>query len=145
MADSARPRKVADRIKVIAAETIERRLKDERLGFVTITDVRVTGDLQHASIFYTVFGDEKQRATTAHLLETNRGRLRSLVGKNLGIRLTPTIEFIADAIPETAAHLDDLLAKAKAKDAEVAASATGATYAGESDPYKKPAVDDDEE
>ena len=72
-------------------------------------------------------------------------RLRSLVGKNLGIRLTPTIEFIADAIPETAAHLDDLLAKAKAKDAEVAASATGATYAGESDPYKKPAVDDDEE
>ena len=140
-----RVRKVADRIKVIVAEMLERRIKDPRLGFVTVTDVRVSGDTQNASIFYTVFGDEKQRATTAHLLETNRGRLRSLVGKNLGIRLTPTIEFIADAIPETAAHLDDLLAKARAKDAEVAASATGATYAGESDPYKKPAVDDDEE
>ena len=140
-----RQARLADRIRVILAERLEKGLRDPRLGFVTITDVRVTGDLQHASIFYTVFGDEKQRATTAHLLETNRGRLRSLVGKNLGIRLTPTIEFIADAIPETAAHLDDLLAKAKAKDAEVAASATGATYAGESDPYKKPAVDDDEE
>jgi ribosome-binding factor A len=64
--------------------------------------------------------------------------LRSLVGKNLGIRLTPTIEFIADAIPENAAHLDDLLAKAKAKDAEVAAAAAGAAYAGEADPYRKP-------
>ena len=145
MADPARAMKVADRIKTVTAEGLGQVIKDPDLGFVTITDVRVTGDLQHASIFYTVFGDETQRATTAHLLETNRGRLRSLVGKNLGIRLTPTIEFIADAIPETAAHLDDLLAKAKAKDAEVAASATGATYAGESDPYKKPAVDDDEE
>jgi len=145
MADPARAMKVADRIKTVTAEGLGQVIKDPDLGFVTITDVRVTGDLQHASIFYTVFGYEKQRATTAHLLETNRGRLRSLVGKNLGIRLTPTIEFIADAIPETAAHLDDLLAKAKAKDAEVAASATGATYAGESDPYKKPAVDDDEE
>lgn len=145
MADPARAIKVADRIKTVTAEGLGQVIKDPDLGFVTITDVRVTGDLQHASIFYTVLGDETQREKTARLLEANRGRLRSLVGKNLGIRLTPTIEFIADAIPETAAHLDDLLAKAKAKDAEVAASATGATYAGESDPYKKPAVDDDEE
>ena len=138
MADAARAMKVADRIKTVIAEGLGQVVKDPDLGFVTITDVRVTNDLQHASIFYTVFGDEKQRATTTELLATHRGKLRSLVGKNLGIRLTPTIEFIADAIPENAAHLDDLLAKAKAKDAEVAAAAAGATYAGEADPYRKP-------
>lgn len=138
MADAARAMKVADRIKTVIAEGLGQVVKDPDLGFVTITDVRVTNDLQHASIFYTVFGDEKQRATTAELLATHRGKLRSLVGKNLGIRLTPTIEFIADAIPENAAHLDDLLAKAKAKDAEVAAAAAGAAYAGEADPYRKP-------
>ena len=94
---SGRVRKVADRIQVIVAEMLERRIKDPRLGFVTITDVRVTGDLQHASLFYTVFGDAGQRAQTARLLELNKGKLRSFVGKQLGIRLTPSLEFVADA------------------------------------------------
>lgn len=136
MADPARARKVADRIKVIAAETIKHRIKDERLGFVTITDVRVTGDLQHASIFYTVFGTDEERAASAAALADNTGRIRSAVGKGLGIRLTPSIEFIPDAIPEGAAHLEELLAKTKARDAELAAAAAGAQYAGESDPYR---------
>ena len=61
MADPARARKIADRIKVIVAEYLEFRLKDERLGFVTITDARMTGDLQHASVFYTVFGSDEER------------------------------------------------------------------------------------
>lgn len=143
MADPARARKVADRIKVIAAETIERRLKDERLGFVTITDVRVTGDLQQASIFYTVFGDEHEREQTAAALADNKGRIRSAVGKGLGIRLTPSLEFIPDAIPEGAAHLEDLLAQAKARDAQLAQAAVGAQYAGESDPYRREAEDED--
>ena len=65
MADPARARKIADRIKVIVAEYLEFRLKDERLGFVTITDARVTGDLQHASVFYTVFGSDEERKATA--------------------------------------------------------------------------------
>ena len=80
MADPARARKVADRIKVLAAETIEHRIKDERLGFVTITDVRVTGDLQQASIFYTVFGSEQEREATAQALADNKGRIRSAIG-----------------------------------------------------------------
>lgn len=137
MADPARARKVADRIKVIAAETIEHRLKDERLGFVTITDVRVTGDLQQASIFYTVFGSEAEREQTAQALADNTGRIRSAIGKGLGIRLTPSIEFIPDAIPEGAAHLEDLLAQTRQRDAELARAAAGAQYAGESDPYKR--------
>ena len=141
MADPARAMKVADRIKTVIAEGLGQVIKDPDLGFVTITDVRVTNDLQHASVFYTVFGDETQRRTTEELLEAHKGKLRSLVGKNLGIRLTPSLEFIADAIPENAKHVEELLAKAKAKDAEVAAAAAGAVYAGEPDPYKKPAED----
>lgn len=142
MADPARAKKIADRIKVLVAETLEYRVKDERLGFITITDVRVTGDLQNASVFYTVFGGEAERAETAVALESAKGKLRSAVGKGIGIRLTPTLEFIPDAIPEGAAHLEDLLLTAKQRDAEVAAARAGATYAGDADPYKKPAPDE---
>ena len=144
MADAGRARKIADRIKTLIAANVESLVKDPDLGFITITDVRVTGDLQHASVFYTVFGDEAQRARTAALLEQNKGRLRSFVGGQIQIRLTPSLDFFADAIPETAAHLDDLLREAKERDEAVAAAAAGATYAGESDPYRKPEADDDE-
>ena len=89
MADTGRARKVAERIKDVIAENLQSVIKDPDLGFLTITDVRVTGDLQHASVFYTVFGDDDQAARTARLLTANTGRLRSLVGKHLGIRLTP--------------------------------------------------------
>ena len=145
MADTARAQKIADRIKTVTAANLGSIVKDPDLGFVTLTDVRVTGDLQHASLFYTVFGDEAQRATTARILEEHKGRLRSFVGKQLGIRLTPTLEFIADAVPENAAHIDDLLRAARVHDAEVAASAAGAHYAGEADPYKKEREDEDDE
>ncbi|HET8598836.1 MAG TPA: 30S ribosome-binding factor RbfA [Segeticoccus sp.] len=137
MADPARARRVADRIKVIVAEYLEFRLKDERLGFVTITDVRVTGDLQHASVFYTVFGSDAERQTTAEVLEANKGRIRSAVGKGIGIRLTPSLEFIADALPEGAAHIEDLLAATRQRDAELARSAANARHAGEADPYRR--------
>ncbi|MDE9367627.1 30S ribosome-binding factor RbfA [Luteipulveratus sp. YIM 133132] len=138
MADPARARKVADRIKSLVAEYLEFRLKDERVGFVTVTDVRVTGDLQQASVFYTVFGDDDERAGTAAALEDNKGRIRSAVGKGLGIRLTPTLEFIPDAIPEGAATIEQALRDARERDAELARSASDATYAGEADPYRKP-------
>ncbi len=140
---SPRVRKVADRIQVIVAEMLERRIKDPRLGFVTVTDVRVTGDTQNASIFYTVFGEDDEVVASAAALESAKGLIRSEVGKQLGMRHTPTLEFIHDALPENARHLDDLLAKARESDAAVAAAAAGATYAGEADPYKKPHVDDE--
>jgi len=144
MADPARAHKIADRIKVLIAENLEYKVRDPRLGFVTITDVRVTNDLQHASVFYTVFGSDEERAETAAALESAKGKLRSAVGKAIGIRLTPTLEFFADAIPETAAHLDDLLKEARERDAAVAATAAGAVHAGEADPYRKPADEDEE-
>ncbi|MBK8869073.1 MAG: 30S ribosome-binding factor RbfA [Actinomycetales bacterium] len=134
---------MAERIKAIVAEQLEYRVKDERLGFVTVTDVRVTGDLQHASIFYTVFGDDAQRASTAAALESAKGKVRSSLGQ-LGIRLTPTIEFIADALPEGAAQLADLLEQTRARDEEIARAAERAAYAGDPDPYRKPVVAEDE-
>ena len=142
---SGRVRRVADRIRVIVAEMLERRIKDARLGFVTVTDVRVTGDTQHASIFYTVLGDDEQRAASGAALESATGLIRSEVGKQLGMRHTPTLEFILDALPESAAHIDDLLAKARQSDAAVAAAAASASFAGEADPYRHPAADDDDD
>lgn len=136
---SPRVRKISDRIKVIVAEMLERRIKDPRLGFVTVTDVRLTGDSQQASIFYTVLGAESERESTAAALESAKGVIRSEVGKQLGMRHVPTLTFIPDALPENARHLDEVLARAKAQDEAVAAQ-RGAAYAGEPDPYKKPRV-----
>src|SRR3954464_9627554 len=138
-----RVRKIADRIQVIVAEMLERRIKDPRLGFVTITDVRVSGDTQQASVFYTVLGDEEQVASSAAALESAKGLIRSEVAKQLGMRHAPTIEFLHDALPETARHLDEVLARAKAQD-EAVAAARGTTYAGDEDPYKKPREDEDD-
>jgi ribosome-binding factor A len=139
-----RIRKIADRIQEIVAEMLERRLKDPRLGFVTITDVRVTGDTQQATVFYTVLAgavgeqsDEAALAATAAALESAKGMIRSEVGKQLGMRHVPTLEFVADALPESARHLDEVLAKARAQD-EAVAAARGTSYAGDEDPYKKP-------
>jgi ribosome-binding factor A len=150
---SPRVRKIADRIQEIVAELLERRLKDPRLGFVTITDVRLTGDTQNATIFYTVLAgavgeqtDEAALAATGAALESAKGMIRSEVAKQLGMRHAPSLEFVADALPETARHLDEVLAKARELDEEVAAR-RGSAYAGEEDPYKKPrevVTDDDD-
>lgn len=130
--------KVAERIQQIIATRLEKGLGDPRLGFVTITDVRVTGDLQHASVFYTVYGTDEERADTAAALKAATGLLRSEVGKGLKIRLTPSIEFIADAVPENAQQIDELLREAQERDAQAKAAAASATYAGDADPYVKP-------
>src|SRR4051794_39579836 len=143
MTDTARARKLADRVREVVAEALEKRIKDPRLGFVTVTDARMTNDLQHATVFYTVFGSpEEQQASTA-ALESAKGVLRSEVGRRTGIRLTPTLEFILDAVPENAAHIEELLREARERDDEVAQLAAGAGYAGDPDPYKKPADEDD--
>ena len=141
MADRARARKLADRIRVIVAETLERRVKDPRLGFVTITDTRVTGDLHDATVFYTVYGDEAARTETAAALDSVKGLLRSEVGRQTGVRFTPTLTFVADGVPDNAARIDDLLRRARASDAAVARDAAAAAYAGDADPYRVPAVD----
>jgi ribosome-binding factor A len=145
MVDHPRARKLADRIQQIVAQMLDTRIKDPRLGFVTVTDVRVTGDLQHASVFYTVLGDAEAREGTAKALESAKGLIRSEVGKQTGVRLTPTLEFHLDAVPETAAHLDAALLEAARRDAEVSRLAENAAFAGEADPYRRPADEEDED
>ena len=142
MVDHPRARKVADRIHEIVAQMLDTKIKDPRLGFVTVTDVRVTGDLQHASVFYTVLGDDDARTASAAALESAKGLIRSEVGKQIGIRLTPTLEFIPDALPETVQSIEDALRIAAERDAELAALSATAQYAGEADPYRKPAEDE---
>jgi ribosome-binding factor A len=142
-----RVRRIADRIKVIVAQMLERRIKDPRLGgenghLVTITDVRVSGDTLQATVFYTVLGAETDLAATQAALDSARGLIRSEVGKQLGMRHVPTIEFVHDALPESARAIEDVLERARRIDADVAARAAGAAYAGESDPYKRPRPDD---
>lgn len=142
MADKARARKLADRIKVITAETLEKRIKDPRLGFVTITDARVTGDLHDATVYYTVYGSDEEKAASAAALESAKGVIRSEIGRQTGVRFTPTVTFVADAVPENALAIEHLLSEAAAADAAVQEQAARASYAGESDPYRKPREDD---
>ena len=139
-----RARKMAERIKEIVARRLDKGLRDDRLGFVTITDVRVTGDLQHATIFFTVYGTDEERQNSWDALKSATGMLRSEVGRNITARLTPSLEFILDALPETTAHIEDLLAQANQRDIQVAKEAKGKEFAGDADPYVKPHEDDDE-
>lgn len=134
--------KVAERIHQIVARRLDKGLRDPRLGFVTITEVRVTGDLQHASIFYTVYGDETAQTDTAAALKAATGMFRTEVGKQLGTRLTPVLEFIHDELPSTAAAMSELLAEAKRRDEEARGLAANAQYAGDADPYSKPEATD---
>ena len=145
MVDVARARKLAERIKVLVAEALEKAVKDPDLGFVTITEVKVTPDLQHAQIFYTVFGSDEDRVRSNEIIKRNTGRIRGEVGHNLSIRLTPTLEFIADELPENAAHMNDLLAAARARDEEVAKLAAVAKPAGDANPYKEPKQIEDQD
>lgn len=138
MPDPARARRLADRIRVIVAEALETRVKDPRLGFVTVTDARVTNDLLQATVYYTVLGDDAARAETAAALASAKGVLRSEVGRLIGVRHTPSLAFVADAVPDNARHIDDLLARAAAADDEVHRAAALASYAGDSDPYREP-------
>lgn len=136
MVDHARARRLSERIKVLAAEALERVVKDPDLGFVTITDCNVTPDLATSKIFYTVFGETDQKQQTAEILEKYRGRIRKDIGNRLGIKITPTIEFVPDEIPESAAALNQLLAEAKRRDSDLAKNASAAKPAGDEDPYK---------
>lgn len=136
MADTARARKLAKRIAKIVASGLEHEVKDPRLAMVTITDARVTADLRDATVYYTVFGDEADYAATEAALSSATGVLRSRVGRQTGVRFTPTLTFVADTLPENARRLDELLTRAKEADAEVARLASGAEPAGETDPYR---------
>jgi len=138
MADAARARQIAERIQVIVAEAVEMRIKDPRVGFVTFTAARLTADLRESTVFFTVLGSDEEREATMVALNSAKGVIRTEMGKRLGLKHTPSLTFMHDALPENAAHLDVLLAAAAAADEAVHKQTVGATYAGDADPYRKP-------
>jgi ribosome-binding factor A len=139
--DPAKTRRLAERISKIVASMLERRIKDPRLGFVTVTETRLTNDLREATVFYTVLGSTDEREETATALKSATGVIRSEVGRIMGLRHTPSLTFIADAVPEDAEHIEELVNAAKARDEELAKAREGAEWAGDPDPYRKPAED----
>lgn len=138
MVDQARARKLADRIAQIVAEMLERRIKDPRLGFITVTEARLTGDLREATVFYTVYGSPEELSATAAALASATGVIRSEVGHQTGLKHTPSLTFVADTLPEGARHMEDLVARAREADAKLAEVREGAVPAGDPDPYREP-------
>jgi ribosome-binding factor A len=145
MVDAARARRLGDRISQIVAEMLEMRIKDPRLGFVTVTEARLTNDLREATVFYTVYGSPEQQAETAAALASATGVIRSEVGKQTGLRHTPSLAFVADAVPDNVRHIDELVETARKADERLARAREGAVPAGDADPYRHPATDDEDE
>jgi ribosome-binding factor A len=142
MVDHARARRLAKRITQIVAAALEHEVKDPRLKMVTITDTRVSGDLREATVYYTVLGERVDAAPdtagAAAALASATGVLRSLVGAGTGIRHTPSLAFVPDQLPDEARRMEELLARTRESDAEVARLAATARPAGEPDPYRVP-------
>ena len=144
MTDQAKVRKHAERVRELVAEAL-RGIKDPRLGMITITDSRITPDLREATLYYTVLGDVEEQAATAAGLDSAKGMLRSVVGKALGLRHSPSLAFVQDTVQDNVKHIDELLAAARESDAKVHALAASATYAGEPQPYRVAAEDEQDE
>lgn len=140
MADPARAKRLAKRISTIVASAIEYEIKDPRLAGVTITDAKVSGDLHDATLYYTVMGrsldEEPDYAGAAAALEKAKGVLRTKVGAGTGVRFTPTLAFVRDTVPDAAHRMEELLAQARAADADVSRIRAGATPAGDPNPYR---------
>lgn len=146
MADQARARRLAKRISTIVASAIEYEIKDPGLTGVTIVDAKVSGDLHDATLYYTVMGstldDEPDYDAAASALERAKGVLRTKVGAGTGVRFTPTLSFARDTVSDSVQRMEELLARARAADADVARVREGAKPAGEADPYRYSAAED---
>lgn len=141
MGENPRAARLAKQIQQIVATAIERGVKDPRMELITVTDVRVTGDLHDATVYYTVRGrdidDEPDLDQAAEALHRARGQIRKIVGDSLSVRFTPTLKFEFDSIPGASASMEELLNRARARDEETARLRQGAKPAGEPNPYKE--------
>ncbi|WIM95396.1 30S ribosome-binding factor RbfA [Actinoplanes oblitus] len=144
MSDPAKTRRHAERVRELVASLV-REIKDPRMGMVTVTDARITGDLREATVFYTVLGDATEQSSTAAALESAKGMLRSRVGHALGLRHSPSLAFKLDSVQDNVKEIDDLLAAARHRDEEVQRLAAGKKYAGDPDPYKVEEPEDEDE
>lgn len=144
-----RAARIAALIQRVIASNMESTLHDKRLKNVTITDVKVTNDLQLAKVYWTTIShtgnDEGERKRAQTALNQARGRLRTMVGAKAGLRLTPQLQFIFDEVPGEAHEIDDIIVAARRRDEELARMRANAQYAGEADPYKHDDEDETED
>jgi ribosome-binding factor A len=108
MPEGSRPGRVSEELREILAEEIPK-LKDPRVGFVTVTGVKVTPDLRRARVFYTAMGDDPARRATAAALRSARGHLRRVIGRQVRMKVLPDLEFEQDDTVETADRIEELL------------------------------------
>ena len=106
---SLRSNRVAEQMKKELGDIIGRKIKDPRVGFVTVTDVAVTGDLQEATVYITSLGNEREKAETMKALEKAAGFIRSEIGTRIRLRRTPEIKFAFDTAIEYGNKIDALL------------------------------------
>jgi len=110
--EGGRPDRVSEEFREILAEEIMK-LKDPRVGFVTVTGVRVAPDLRLARVSYTSFGDDRARRATAAALRSARGHLRQAIGRQVRMKVLPDLRFEEDETGETSARIEELLRDAK--------------------------------
>ena len=134
-----RAMRVAALIQRVIATSLESQMHDKRLAGVTVTDVRVTNDLQIAWVYWTQIGraghEEGERRRASHALGQAAGRLRSQVGAKAGLRLTPQLRFMYDEVPGQAHEIEDILVQAHRRDEALHEARSHARYAGDPDPY----------
>jgi ribosome-binding factor A len=108
VSEGGRPSRVSEEFREILAEEIPR-LKDPRVGFVTVIGVTVTPDLRRARVFYTALGDERARRSTAAALRSARGHLRKVIGHQVRMKVLPELEFEEDETTETSERIETLI------------------------------------
>lgn len=113
---SLRANRVGEQMKKELGDIIGRKIKDPRIGFVTVTDVEVSGDLQQAKVFISVLGDETQRENTLKGLAKAKGFIRTEIGQRIRLRKTPEIIFEFDESIDYGNRIETLLHEIKEED-----------------------------
>ncbi|MCX8023020.1 MAG: 30S ribosome-binding factor RbfA [Syntrophorhabdaceae bacterium] len=106
--------KLQDLLREEVSAIIMRELKDPGFGFITILDVEMTEDLKNAKIYYSIYGDEKERERTGDALKRAKGYIKFLLGERLKVKYIPEITFILDDPFERVARIEELLKRSKA-------------------------------
>lgn len=109
MAETIRQKKLADQIKKIVSQIVDKKLKDPRKGFITITHVRLSGDLRIASIYFTVLGDEEEVNKSLEVLNHANHFIRGELGSHIKTRYVPELRFFVDDTMEHARRIEELL------------------------------------
>ena len=104
-----RRERLGDQLRVEIADLIQQAVRDPRVGFVTVTEVRMSPDLKHARVYVSILGDEEQTAESFAALQGSRGFLKSQIGHRLKLRYVPQLRFVLDETLDKSARIESLL------------------------------------